>query len=87
MLVLSRRSDQSVVVGGNDGRGPLVKVTVLEISGGNVKLGIEAARHVVVHRTEIWERLAGNQPRAAQGAPTASAIPSTNDGVLTGIAG
>ena len=36
MLVLSRKSQQSVVVGGPGGHEPLLKVTVLEINGGNV---------------------------------------------------
>ena len=41
MLVLSRKSRESVVVGGADGFHRLLKVTVLGIKGANVKLGFE----------------------------------------------
>ncbi len=47
MLVLTRRA-QEVVVIGND-----IKVTVLGINGGQVRLGIEAPKHVTVDREEI----------------------------------
>ena len=63
MLVLSRKNRESVVIGGPDGLHRLVKVTVLDIRGTNVRLGFEADADVPVHRTEIWERLrAGGQP-------------------------
>jgi sRNA-binding carbon storage regulator CsrA len=39
MLVLSRKSQESVVVGGSDGFERMLKVTVLEISHGKVRLG------------------------------------------------
>jgi carbon storage regulator len=57
MLVLSRKSRESVVVGGAGGFHPLLKVTVLEIRGTNVKLGFEADADVPVHRSELWERI------------------------------
>jgi carbon storage regulator len=57
MLVLSRKNDESVVVGDDDGLGGTVKVTVLEISHGSVKLGFEAQRGVPVYREEVWERI------------------------------
>ena len=60
MLVLSRKQQQSVVVGGADGLHRLLKVTVLEISGAKVKLGFEADADVPVHRSEVWERINGN---------------------------
>ena len=41
MLVLSRRSQESVLVGGSDEFHRLLKVTVLEISGGRVRLGFD----------------------------------------------
>ena len=47
LLVLSRRRDQTLVIGDN------VEVTVLEIKGGQVRLGINAPRAVPVHRGEI----------------------------------
>ena len=60
MLVLSRKSQQSVVVGGSDGLHRLLKVTVLEIKGSKVRLGFEADADVPVHRSEVWERINGN---------------------------
>jgi carbon storage regulator CsrA len=46
-----------VVVGGSDGIHRLLKVTVLDIRGANVKLGFEADSNVPVHRGEVWERI------------------------------
>jgi carbon storage regulator len=60
MLVLSRRSEESVIIGGSNGFERLLKVTVLEIGHGKVRLGFEAERDVPVHRSEVWERLAAN---------------------------
>ena len=57
MLVLSRKNDESVVVGADDGLGSTVKVTVLEIGNGSVRLGFEAQKDVSVHREEVWERI------------------------------
>jgi carbon storage regulator len=59
MLVLSRRSQESVVVGGSDGFERLLKVTVLEINCGKVRLGFEADKGVPIHRSEVWERIQG----------------------------
>jgi carbon storage regulator CsrA len=60
MLVLSRRNDESVIVGASDGLAPIVKVTVLEINGGRVSLGFEVSQHLPVHRWEVWERIRAN---------------------------
>ena len=57
MLVLSRKSRESVVVGGSDGFHRLLKVTVLGIQGAKVKLGFEVDPDVPVHRSEVWERI------------------------------
>ncbi len=57
MLVLSRKSQESVVVGGPDGHERILKVTVLEIRGTTVRLGFEAESDVAVHRSEVWERI------------------------------
>ena len=57
MLVLSRKNRESVVVGGADGFHRLLKVTVLDIHGTNVKLGFEVDASVPVHRSEVWERI------------------------------
>ena len=55
MLVLSRKSLQTIVFGGADGSERQVKVTVLEIKHGKVKLGFEAPGDVRIHRSEIQD--------------------------------
>jgi len=57
MLVLSRKTEESVVVGGDERFEPMLKVTVLEVNGGRVSLGFEANDGVPVHRWEVWERI------------------------------
>ncbi len=62
MLVLSRKHREAVVIGGAGGFARLIKVTVVEISSGRVKLGIEVDNDVPVHRFEVFERInAGSQ--------------------------
>jgi carbon storage regulator len=51
LLVLSRRRDQTLVIGDN------VEVTVLEIKGGQVRLGINAPKSVSIHRGEIHTKV------------------------------
>lgn len=57
MLVLTRKNRQSVVLGGGGGLERLLKVTVLAIAGGKVKLGFEVDGDIPVNRLEIWERM------------------------------
>lgn len=47
MLVLSRKTNESIVINGN------IVVTLIEIRGDRVRLGIQAPRDVAVHREEI----------------------------------
>ncbi len=70
MLVLSRKCQEVVVVGGTDGCEPLLKVTVVDIRGGIVRLGFEAQANVPVHRLEVWERIrtGAGPPSPADGA-------------------
>jgi carbon storage regulator CsrA len=86
MLVLSRKSRETVVVGGADGLNRLVTVTVLEIGAGKVRLGFEASDAVPVHRGEVWERLlaARAPPGSANGSPDVAGdwtpVRTTSDG-------
>ncbi len=50
MLVLTRTPDQSLRIGDD------ITVTVVQVRGNQVKLGIEAPSHIPVHREEIWLR-------------------------------
>ena len=64
MLVLSRKNQESVVVGGANGFERLFRVTVVEIRRGRVRLGFDVDAEVPVHRSEVWERI-----RAENGRP------------------
>jgi carbon storage regulator len=68
MLVLSRRSNQSVIVGSEDLQ-RMLTVTVLQINGQNVRLGFDAPHGVAVHRSEVWAQIS-----AAALAPAARAL-------------
>lgn len=51
MLVLSRRKGEAIVIGDN------IEVTVLEIVGGKVRLGINAPPEVAIHRREVLDSI------------------------------
>ncbi len=51
MLVLTRKSDESIRLGED------IKITVLEIRGNQVKLGIDAPSGVMIYREELYERI------------------------------
>ncbi len=67
MLVLTRKNRESVVVGGSDPFHRVLKVTVLEIQSGKVKLGFDLDADVPIHRLEVWERIHGETNAAASG--------------------
>ncbi len=56
MLVLSRKKNESIVIN-ND-----ITVTVVEIRGDKVRLGIVAPRDVPVHRQEVYDAIHGGKP-------------------------
>jgi carbon storage regulator len=66
MLVLSRKKNESIVIN-ND-----VVVTVVEIRGDKVRLGIVAPKDVPVHREEVYEAIHGAKPAAAVAAVKAA---------------
>lgn len=68
MLVLSRRVGESVVIGDQ------VTVTVLEVRGDVVRVGIDAPRSVTVHRAELLQELADTNQESAS--PSQDAVAS-----------
>ncbi len=60
MLVLTRRRGEGVTIG------PDIRVVVLSSQGGQVRLGIEAPKHVEVHRDEVHARILSENHLAAQ---------------------
>lgn len=55
MLVLSRRLGETLIIGDD------IKITVLGISGNQVRLGIAAPKDVSVHREEVYQRIQNEQ--------------------------
>ena len=51
MLILTRRVGEALMIGDD------ISVTVLGVKGGQVRVGVNAPRDVVVHREEIYERI------------------------------
>ncbi len=62
MLVLSRRPGESIVIGGQ------VVVTIIEVRGGQVRVGIDAPRSVEVHREEVYRQVARENVAAVESA-------------------
>ena len=57
MLVLTRNNRESVVVLKGEAGEMLLKIMVLDIEGGRVKLGFEAEQRLPIHRQEVYERI------------------------------
>lgn len=53
MLVLSRKQNEAVVITSPGHGGRVITITVVEIRGGRVRLGFEAADDVLIHRSEV----------------------------------
>ncbi|MBT4166382.1 carbon storage regulator CsrA [archaeon] len=60
MLVLSRKRDESIIIGDN------IRVTIVDIRGEKVRLGIDAPTEVPVYRREVHEAIQRENLRAAQ---------------------
>ncbi len=77
MLVLSRKCGEAIVISEN------ITVTVLEVHGGRVKLGIDAPGDASVHRAEVYQRIAHCLPAGAY-AEAALAWPELQNFSLSG---
>jgi carbon storage regulator len=60
MLVLSRHIDESIMIGDD------VVITVVDIRGDKVRLGIEAPQSIPVHRQEVYEAIKRENQKAGQ---------------------
>ena len=75
MLVLSRRTNESIVITLSGANGEPIVVTVLAVEGERVKLGIQAPREVTVLRQELCDAVRNQNLAAAQA--TAAVKPNT----------
>jgi carbon storage regulator len=60
MLVLSRKKGQSIIIGDN------IEITVVEIQGDTVRIGVNAPREVAIHRQEVFDQIAAENQQAQQ---------------------
>jgi carbon storage regulator len=79
MLVLSRRQDERIVIGDQ------IVITIVEIRGDKVRIGIEAPRDVPVHRREVYDAIQRHNsqlvaPPATIDLPTTSSPDATQHG-------
>jgi carbon storage regulator len=65
MLVLSRQRDESIIIADN------IKITIVDIRGDKVRLGIDAPKEIPVHRQEVFDAIQReNDEASAEAAPT-----------------
>jgi carbon storage regulator len=60
MLVLSRQRDETIMIGDN------IEVTIVDIRGDKVRLGITAPKEITVHRKEVYDAIRRENREAAQ---------------------
>ncbi|MEE2825209.1 MAG: carbon storage regulator CsrA [Planctomycetota bacterium] len=63
MLVLSRHRDQSIMIGDN------IVITVVDVRGDKVRLGIDAPQEVPVHRQEVYEAIKRENQKSSRLGP------------------
>lgn len=51
MLILERKVTESLIVGDD------IKFTILGVNGKHVRIGVEAPRHISIHREEVYDRI------------------------------
>lgn len=71
MLVLSRRTGESIVINDN------VTVTIVDVRGDKVRIGIDAPREVSIHRQEVFELIRQEQEQRATQQPDAASQTGT----------
>ena len=70
MLVLSRQRDETIVIGDD------IEITVVDIRGDKVRLGISAPKAVTVHRKEVYDAIRKENRQAAAEVPPGGATPA-----------
>ncbi len=60
MLVLTRKAGEGIIIGDD------VKITIIEVKGGGIRIGIDAPRHMKVHRQEVYDKIKEENQEATQ---------------------
>jgi len=60
MLVLTRKTGEGIIIGDD------IKITVVELKGGGVRIGIDAPREMKIHRQEVFDRIKQENKEATQ---------------------
>jgi carbon storage regulator len=63
MLILARKIGEAIKIADE------ITITVMEIKGGQVKIGVDAPHHIAIHRNEIYERILEENMKAAMETP------------------
>jgi carbon storage regulator len=61
MLVLSRQKDESIIIGDD------VEITIVDVRGDKVRLGINAPKNITVHRKEVYEAIQREKAEKKEG--------------------
>ena len=71
MLVLSRRPTESIVLPTLD-----IAITVVEVRGSRVRIGVSAPPHIEIHRNEVWSHIQNERAALAAVAASEFSFPS-----------
>jgi len=74
MLVLTREKDESIIIGDD------IEVTIVDVRGDKVRLGINAPREISVHRKEIYEAIQREKAQQRQQTNTGDTTGDENKG-------
>jgi carbon storage regulator len=77
-LVLSRQKDESIIIGDD------VEITIVDVRGDKVRLGINAPRNITVHRKEIYEAIQREKAQKAKEEAEGEAGPAKDAKTGTG---
>ncbi len=60
MLVLTRKTGEGIIIGDD------IRITIVELKGGGVRIGIDAPKEMKVHRQEVFDRIKQENKEATQ---------------------